>query len=67
MWNDASFRENGDRVGVFQPEFVGLLMKCVRSMKYMVRINGQETDGFLPYMGLRWGDHSPTYLFHICA
>ena len=51
----------------FHPEFVDLLMPCVTSMKYTVRFNGREMDCFIPCMGLRRGDPSPPYLFHICV
>lgn len=40
----------------FHGEIVELLMACVRSVKYTIRFNDQETDGFIPTRGLRQGD-----------
>jgi hypothetical protein len=40
----------------FHPEVVELLMACVKSVKYKVRYNDQETEGFIPTKGLRQGD-----------
>ena len=51
----------------FHKKIVDLIMTCVTSMKYTVRFNGREMDCFIPCMGLRRGDPSPPYLFHICV
>jgi hypothetical protein len=40
----------------FHMEFVELLMACVRSVKYKIRCNDQETEEFTPSRGLRQGD-----------
>jgi hypothetical protein len=37
----------------FHQDFVTLIMACVRSVKYKVRYNDQETDEFSPSRGLR--------------
>jgi hypothetical protein len=51
----------------FDSDFVQLIMACVRSVKYKVRYNDQETEGFVPTRGLRQGEPLSAYLFLVCA
>ena len=37
----------------FHVDFIEILMACVKSVKYKVRLNDQETDMFVPSRGLR--------------
>ena len=51
----------------FHESFVQLIMRCVQTVTFRVRVNGKLSEPFMPSRGIRQGDPLSPNLFLLCA
>ena len=56
----------GNKLG-FDGKWRDLIMQCVTSVTYAIKINGSPMGNIVPSKGIRQGDHLSPYFFLLCA
>jgi hypothetical protein len=58
-FSDAVMRRMG-----FAPKWRELIMQCLKSVRFSILLNGQQTNQFQPTRGIRQGDRS-SFIVHV--